>query len=57
MTEQILNQLMKTPVISICIGAADQYEITSVVKEIDVDREVLSQLKGALIVISKQLIH
>ena len=56
MTEQILNQLMKTPLISICVGASDEYEIASVVKEIDVDKEVLSQIKGALTVISKQQI-
>lgn len=56
MTEQILNQLMKTPLISICVGASDEYEIASVAKEIDVDKEVLSQIKGALTVISKQQI-
>ncbi len=54
MTEQMLNQLMKTPVLSICVGAPNEYEIAADVKEIDVDREVLSQIKGALTVISKQ---
>lgn len=57
MTEQILNQLMKLPLISICVGAPDEYEIEKEVKEIDVDKEVLSQIKGALTVISKQLIQ
>ncbi|MEW6601772.1 MAG: hypothetical protein AB1499_12445 [Nitrospirota bacterium] len=56
-TEQLLHQLMKTPVIFICVGAPDEYEITHAVNEIDVDREVLSQVKGALTVISKQMIH
>ena len=54
MTKNIINHLSQSPVVFICKGKFDSYEVFDVVKELEVNTETLSQIKGALSVISNQ---
>ena len=55
LTNNIINHLLQSPIIFICKGKYDSYEVFNIVKELEINTETLSQLKGALTVISSQM--
>ena len=54
LTDRMMGYLAKKPKIAISVGKANEYEIAEILDEITVDKEILSQLKGALSVLRYQ---
>lgn len=54
MTDNMLEHLLKAPYICICKGNTEHYDISKVVKELEVSQADIAQIKGAITIINKQ---
>ena len=54
LTENMLDHLLKAPYICICKGNTEHYDISTVVKELEVSQADLAQIKGAITIITRQ---